>query len=179
RVDVSRALAMPGVVAAFSGQDLADDWAGPLLMAWPVTEDINNPSHWPLTKDKARHQGDGVAVVIAEYRAAARDAAAAVDVVGDADPTHRHGGHDPWAGQRRAPDPGHRPQCWRGLWVQAAGVCGGNAVARPRQAPGAADQVGRDPVGELHGHPPRTRPDPGHGAGCRRERKDPRVPGAN
>jgi len=80
RVDVSGALAVPGVVAAFSGQDLAEDWAGPLLMAWPVTEDINNPSHWPLTKDKARHQGDGVAVVIAESQEAARDGADAVTV---------------------------------------------------------------------------------------------------
>ena len=44
-VDVSKALGAEGVVAAFSGSDLADDWAGPLPMAWPVTEDINNPSH--------------------------------------------------------------------------------------------------------------------------------------
>ncbi|HEX9312311.1 MAG TPA: xanthine dehydrogenase family protein molybdopterin-binding subunit, partial [Actinomycetota bacterium] len=79
-VDVSKALAMPGVVAAFSGQDLAGDWTGPLLMAWAVTQDINNPPHWPLAKDKARHQGDGVAVVVAETRAAAVDAAEAVDV---------------------------------------------------------------------------------------------------
>jgi aerobic carbon-monoxide dehydrogenase large subunit len=79
-VDVSRATAMPGVVAAFSGADLADDWAGPLLMAWPVTDDINNPPHWPLAKDKARYQGDGVAVVIAETREQAADAAEAVDV---------------------------------------------------------------------------------------------------
>ena len=84
RVDLSRALAMPGVVAAFSGDDLAGDWAAPLLMAWPVTEDINNPSHWPLTKDKARHQGDGVAVVVAETEAQAKDAAEVVDV--DYDP---------------------------------------------------------------------------------------------
>jgi carbon-monoxide dehydrogenase large subunit len=79
-VDGSRAMEMPGVVAVFSGNDLADDWPGPLLMAWPVTEDINNPSHWPLAKDKARYQGDGVAVVIAETRAQAADAAEAVDV---------------------------------------------------------------------------------------------------
>jgi carbon-monoxide dehydrogenase large subunit len=79
-VDLSRAKDMPGVVVAFSGADLADDWAGPLLMAWPVTEDINNPLHWPLAKDKARFQGDGVAVVIAETRAQAADAAEAVDV---------------------------------------------------------------------------------------------------
>ncbi len=77
-VDVSRALAMPGVVAAFSGQDF--EWAGPLLMAWPVTQDINNPPHWPLTKDKARYQGDGVAVVVAESRAIALDAIEAVHV---------------------------------------------------------------------------------------------------
>jgi carbon-monoxide dehydrogenase large subunit len=79
-VDVSKALAMDGVVAAFSGQDLAADWTGPLLMAWAVTEDIHNPPHWPLAKDKARHQGDGVAVVVAESRAAAKDAAEAVEV---------------------------------------------------------------------------------------------------
>src|SRR5919197_636699 len=63
-VDVSKALAMEGVVAAFSGQDI--EWAGPLLMAWPVAEGIHNPPHWPLAKDKARYQGDGVAVVVAE-----------------------------------------------------------------------------------------------------------------
>src|SRR6266567_6687316 len=79
-VDVSKALAMDGVVAAFSGEDLAGDWAGPLLMAWAVTDDIHNPPHWPLTKDKARYQGDGVAVVIAESRAAALDSAEAVVV---------------------------------------------------------------------------------------------------
>ncbi len=77
-VDLSEALAMPGVVAAFSGSDL--DWAGPLLMAWPVTADINNPPHWPLAKDKARYQGDGVAVVVAGSRGAAMDAAEAVSV---------------------------------------------------------------------------------------------------
>ncbi|MGH2635927.1 MAG: xanthine dehydrogenase family protein molybdopterin-binding subunit [Actinomycetota bacterium] len=77
-VDLSKALAMNGVVAAFSGQDF--DWAGPLLMAWPVTDDINNPPHWPLAKDKARYQGDGVAVVIAESRALAADGAEAVEV---------------------------------------------------------------------------------------------------
>lgn len=80
KVDVSKALAMDGVVAAFSGEDLAGDWAGPLLMAWPVTEDINNPPHWPLAKDKVRYQGDGVAVVVTDSRARAEDAAELVDV---------------------------------------------------------------------------------------------------
>jgi carbon-monoxide dehydrogenase large subunit len=79
-VDFSKALAMDGVVAAFSGADLADDWAGGLPMVWPVTEDINNPAHFPLAKDEARHQGDGVAVLVAESRALAKDAAEAIDV---------------------------------------------------------------------------------------------------
>jgi aerobic carbon-monoxide dehydrogenase large subunit len=77
-VDLSEALEMDGVVAAFSGQDL--EWADGLLMAWPVTEDINNPPHWPLAKDKARYQGDGVAVVVAESRALAQDALERVEV---------------------------------------------------------------------------------------------------
>ena len=79
-VDASKALAMDGVVAVYTGADLAADWAGPLLMAWAVSEDLKNPPHWPLTKDEARHQGDGVAVVLATSRAAAKDAAEAVEV---------------------------------------------------------------------------------------------------
>ena len=77
-VDVSRARQAEGVVAAFAGSDL--DWAGGLVCAWPVTEDTKIPDHLPLAKDKARYQGDGVAVVLAESRALAKDAAALVDV---------------------------------------------------------------------------------------------------
>ena len=69
-----------GVVAAFSGADLADQWAGGLPCAWPVTEDIKLATHWPLAVDKARYAGDGVAVVIAESRALAKDAAELVQV---------------------------------------------------------------------------------------------------
>ncbi|HXF56754.1 MAG TPA: molybdopterin cofactor-binding domain-containing protein [Actinomycetota bacterium] len=79
-VDVSRALAMPGVLAAFSGQDLAGEWAGPLPMAWPVTEDIKNPPMWPVAKDKVRYQGEPVAVVVAQSRSLAKDAVEAVSV---------------------------------------------------------------------------------------------------
>ena len=56
------------------------EWAGPLPMVWPITEDIKTSDHWPLTKDKARFQGDGVAVVVAESRGLANDAAEVVDV---------------------------------------------------------------------------------------------------
>ena len=48
--------------------------------AWPVTEDIKMPPHYPLATDEARYQGDGVAVVVAESRALAKDAAELVEV---------------------------------------------------------------------------------------------------
>ena len=79
-VDSSRAKEMPEVMAVFSGEELAEEWGGPLPMAWPVTEDINNPDHFPVAKDKARYAGDAVAVVVAASQARAQDAAEAVDV---------------------------------------------------------------------------------------------------
>ena len=39
---------LPGVVAVFTGADLADLWASPMPCAWPVTEDMKNPPHYPL-----------------------------------------------------------------------------------------------------------------------------------
>jgi carbon-monoxide dehydrogenase large subunit len=79
-VDLAAARAAEGVVAAFSGADLAEDWMGSLPCAWPVTEEIKMPPHYPLATDGARFQGDGVAVVIAESRALAKDAAELVGV---------------------------------------------------------------------------------------------------
>ena len=79
-VDLDRARAAEGVVAAFSGADLAEDWAGSLPCAWVVTEDTKTPPHYPLAADEARHQGDGVAVVLAESRVLAKDAAELVEV---------------------------------------------------------------------------------------------------
>ena len=79
-VNLEAARAAEGVVAAFSGADLADEWAGSLPCAWPVTEDIKMPPHYPLAIDEARFQGDGVAVVIADTPALAKDAAELVEV---------------------------------------------------------------------------------------------------
>ena len=65
-----RARAAAGVVAAFSGADLADEWAGGAAVrvaGRPRTS--KRPTHWPLAVDKARYAGDGVAVVVAESRA--------------------------------------------------------------------------------------------------------------
>ncbi|MFF7519925.1 xanthine dehydrogenase family protein molybdopterin-binding subunit [Streptomyces pseudovenezuelae] len=79
RVDVSAALERPGVVAAFSGADLAPD-LGSLPCAWPVTEDIVLPEHPPIAVDEVRYAGDPVAVVVARDRYTAADALEAVEV---------------------------------------------------------------------------------------------------
>ncbi len=80
KVNGKAAASMPGVVAVWSGKDLADEWAGSLPCAWPVTEDIKMPAHWPVAQDEVRHLGEAVAVVVAETRAQAKDAAEAVKV---------------------------------------------------------------------------------------------------
>ncbi|MGW0212124.1 xanthine dehydrogenase family protein molybdopterin-binding subunit [Streptomyces sp. NPDC003233] len=83
RVDVSPARERPGVVAAFSGADLAEG-LGSLPCAWPVTEDIVLPEHPPVAVDEVRYAGDPVAVVVARDRYAAADALEAIEV--DYDP---------------------------------------------------------------------------------------------
>ena len=80
RVDVAPALAHAGVVGAWSGSDLADEWQGSLPCAWIPTEDTNAPEHKPLAVDKVRYAGDAVAVIAAESRGAAEDAAELVEV---------------------------------------------------------------------------------------------------
>jgi carbon-monoxide dehydrogenase large subunit len=79
-VNLDAARAAEGVLAAYAGADLAEEWAGGLPCAWPVTEDIKMPPHFPLATDEARYQGDPVAVVVAESRALAKDAAELVEV---------------------------------------------------------------------------------------------------
>ncbi|MBA3302543.1 MAG: xanthine dehydrogenase family protein molybdopterin-binding subunit [Acidimicrobiia bacterium] len=83
-IDTAAARARPGVHAVLTGEDLAEHFENPLPCAWPVTEDIKVPPHWPLTRDVARFVGDGLAVVVAEDRATATDAMEDVEV--DYDP---------------------------------------------------------------------------------------------
>ena len=79
-IDVSKATSMPGVIGVFTAADLDDAFPAGLPMVWPITEDIKIPTHWPLTKDVVRFAGDAVAVVVAESRAQAEDAAEEVAV---------------------------------------------------------------------------------------------------
>jgi carbon-monoxide dehydrogenase large subunit len=79
-IDLADALAAPGVVAAYTGADLASLWAAPLPCAWPVTADMKQPTHLPLAVDKVNYVGDAVAVVLAATRAQALDAAELIAV---------------------------------------------------------------------------------------------------
>jgi aerobic carbon-monoxide dehydrogenase large subunit len=79
-IDASSALSMPGVRQVFTGADLRDAWANPMPCAWPVTEDMKAPDHWPIAVDQVNFAGDAVAVVVADSRYAAADAVDAVVV---------------------------------------------------------------------------------------------------
>ena len=79
KVDLSAALAMPNVVAAFDAEALGDLNAG-VPCVWPVTDDTLMPPFPALTGDKVRHVGDCIAVVLATDPASAEDAIAYVDV---------------------------------------------------------------------------------------------------
>ena len=76
-VDVSAALELPGVLAIYTARDLGDYWKpGPLLVQPPpIKRMVFNPrTQVPLVKDKARHAGEPIAVVVAENRYIAEDA---------------------------------------------------------------------------------------------------------
>jgi len=83
-IDISKAEAMDGVVKVFTGKDIADAGINGIPTGWQVDfkngESMREPAHPLLVADKARHMGDGVAVVIAESREVARDAADLVEV---------------------------------------------------------------------------------------------------
>jgi carbon-monoxide dehydrogenase large subunit len=79
-----KALKAPGVVAIFTGEDLAAAKVGGLPCGWLIT-DVNGqpmkePVHPSLALGKVCHVGDQVAVVIAETYDQAKDAAELVEV---------------------------------------------------------------------------------------------------
>ncbi len=79
-IDVSGALALDGVHSAYTGADLQDTWASPMPCAWPVTEDMKNPAHYPLAVDTVNYAGDAVVAVLASSESIAHDALEAIDV---------------------------------------------------------------------------------------------------
>lgn len=87
-IDVSAARSRPGVVAVYTAEDMGDYWRpGPLLVPAPHSIEgvvFHARTQIPMVKDKARHIGDPLAVVIAESRYIAEDALE--DIVVDLEP---------------------------------------------------------------------------------------------
>src|SRR3984957_6194965 len=82
-IDVAAARARAGVVAVYTAADLGAYWApGPLLVPPPPIPGItfNQRTQVPLAKDKVRHVGEPLAVVLADSRYIAEDALADIGV---------------------------------------------------------------------------------------------------
>src|SRR2546426_4088359 len=84
KIDTSKALKHPGVVAVFTGKDMTG--VNSLPCGW-LLPDLKVPPHMPLASDAARYVGDPVAIVIAETLTAALDAAELVAVDWDVKPS--------------------------------------------------------------------------------------------
>jgi carbon-monoxide dehydrogenase large subunit len=82
-IDMAAAKAAPGVMAVYTGPDLADTM-GTLICAYTITPDQKAPAHPPLAMDRVSFAGEPVAVVVARSYREARDAADLVDI--DYDP---------------------------------------------------------------------------------------------
>jgi carbon-monoxide dehydrogenase large subunit len=84
KIDVKQAQAMPGVVAVLTGKELKADGIGNLICGWMIHSKDGSPMKmgaWsPLAFDRVRYVGDAVAIVIADTKGEARDAAEAVEV---------------------------------------------------------------------------------------------------
>jgi carbon-monoxide dehydrogenase large subunit len=82
-VDVSAARGMPGVIAVYTAADLGDFWQpAPLVIPPPPIENLvfHPRTGGQLAKDKVRHVGEPVAMVVAESRYLAEDAAESIMV---------------------------------------------------------------------------------------------------
>jgi carbon-monoxide dehydrogenase large subunit len=77
RIDVYAAKRAPGVVTVLSGADTTGTGTLPLFVNVPG---VRQSKHFPLATGTVRYAGDAVAVVVGETRAAAKAAAALVDV---------------------------------------------------------------------------------------------------
>ncbi|MDZ5697173.1 xanthine dehydrogenase family protein molybdopterin-binding subunit [Chelativorans sp. M5D2P16] len=83
-IDTAAAKDMPGVIDVLTGTQLKDDAIGNLICGWMIHSKDGSPMKmgaWsPLAVDRVRYVGDAVAIVIADTRGQARDAAEAVEI---------------------------------------------------------------------------------------------------
>jgi len=83
-VNTAKAKAAPGVLAVYTGEDIAAAKLGGLPCGWLITDVNGQPMKEPpypvIAQGKVRHVGERVAVVVAETLEQARDAAELVQV---------------------------------------------------------------------------------------------------
>ena len=83
-IDTAAARTSPGVVAIYTGADLEAAGVGGVPCGWQIhSKDgspMNKPKHPVLAVGKVRHVGDPVAVIIAETRQQARNAAERLEI---------------------------------------------------------------------------------------------------
>src|ERR1700758_3316979 len=83
-IDTSEAMKMPGEIAVLNGQQLVDDKVGNLICGWAISSKDGTPMKmgaWPaMAPETVRFVGQAVAIVIAETKNQAKDAAEAVVV---------------------------------------------------------------------------------------------------
>jgi carbon-monoxide dehydrogenase large subunit len=84
KLDTSAAEKAEGVVRVFTGKEIAAEEIAGVPCGWQVDfkngDTMKEPPHPLLVVDKVKHLGDAVAIVIAESKSAAKDAAELVDV---------------------------------------------------------------------------------------------------
>ena len=164
-IDASAAQAGPGVVAVFTGADMAADGMAPMRPLWAIRSRDGSPMAEPprfaLARETVRHVGEPVAAVIAETPAQAADAAERIEI--DYQPlpavTDARAAQAPGAPQLHTSAPGNVCFRWaRGdeAAVQAALRSAAHVVAidvvnnrlvgaaiEPRAVIGAADPEGK------------------------------------
>src|SRR5215469_6130839 len=83
-IDTSGAAKASGVVAIFTGKDMSAGGVGGLPCGWQIHSKDGSPMieppHPALAEGRVRHVGDPVAVVIAESKAQAREAAELISI---------------------------------------------------------------------------------------------------
>ncbi|WP_243653383.1 xanthine dehydrogenase family protein molybdopterin-binding subunit [Pseudonocardia endophytica] len=79
-VDVSEALALPGVFAVLTGEEVRDVCASPQPVVWRMIPDQRMTDQYALAVDKVRYVGQAVAVVAAVDRYVAEDALGLIEV---------------------------------------------------------------------------------------------------
>ena len=143
-INVSEALAAPGVIAVLSGEDAAADGLGPMVhntdwtgppdaeLRLPPDFEVFTTDNPPLPLATVRYVGEAVAMVVAESAAAAADAAELVDV--DYEPL-------PSVVDARAAMAPGAPQVWPACSGNLALTCEVGDHTATEQAFAAADHV--------------------------------------